>query len=247
MPELENTPSAIAIQWGAGLVDPLLSIDRRVADEQAMVELGRADPAWVRVFFAGLLSDLGGTLPSDDDWRGASARIGQTTVGPKAPTTDGAVGKDGRPWGSWRDSLDVIDSIFGPPETDPELTALSEGLLPAAAALVVASMYGWKTCREVAAAAAENASAGEFHQIAVSAIRWVAHRRRSYGFPNNDPWMVESFIAWAWRANDVVAGNPVDESEIDRAIRQERVKSHPLALLPDPPPEWPGLTGTDSG
>lgn len=100
MPEPDDYPATCAIRWGIGLVEPLLSVSQRVNDDQALAELGRTHPAWVRVFFAGVLSNLGGTLPADDPWRGASARIGRMAVGRKPPATDGAVGCDGTSWGT---------------------------------------------------------------------------------------------------------------------------------------------------
>ena len=132
MSEADDYPAKCAIRWGMGLVEPLLSVTQRVNDDQAMAELGRTNPAWVRIFFAGVLSNLGGTLPDNDSWRGTSARIGRMAVGPNPPSFDGAVGTDWAPWGTWEDSLDVIESVFSSPDVDPEFAALSEGLLPTA-------------------------------------------------------------------------------------------------------------------
>lgn len=131
----------------------------------------------------------------------------------------------------------MIEPVFGSPETDPEFAALAGGLSPVAAALVVFSMQGRGACQEAIEAAAKTTPApDEFHQLTTSAIRWVAHRRRSYGFPNNDPWVIESFLAWAWRANDVVAGRPIDQAEIDKAIRSELVKTQNFSgTVPDGP------------
>jgi hypothetical protein len=37
--------------------------------------------------------------------------------------------------------------------------------------------------------------------------------------------VIESVLAWAWRAGDLVAGKSVDQGEIDKAIRAERIKT----------------------
>ena len=226
MSEADDYPAKCAIRWGMGLVEPLLSVTQRVNDDQAMAELGRTNPAWVRIFFAGVLSNLGGTLPDNDSWRGTSARIGRMAVGPNPPSFDGAVGTDWAPWGTWEDSLGVTESVFSSPDVDPEFAALSEGLLPTAAALAAFSTHGWRLCREALEAAGKTTDGPEeFHQLATSSIRWAAHRRRSYGFPNNDPFLIESFLSWSWRATDVLAGRPVNQEEVDKAIRSERIKT----------------------
>ena len=81
-------------------------------------------------------------------------------------------------------------------------------------------------CREALEAAGKMVDGhSEFHQLATSSIRWVAHRRRSYGFPNNDPFLIESFLSWSWRATDVLAGRPVNQEEVDKEIRSERIKT----------------------
>jgi len=206
---------AAAAQWATTLVEPLLPARVRDALERDMATLVAEQPDWSAAFLAGLLTDIGGTLPCDDPWRQLSGRVGKLSVGDLAPSSTGARNPDGSRHGTWRDHEDLVPLVWDAPERDPGLIAVAGGLSDASAALVA-----WSTRSQAEAAQAlgalraelapsgggSAADAGPFWEACAGALRWVLFRRRSAGTVAEDSWPIESAYAWLERVGEVIHG-----------------------------------------
>jgi len=213
--EAGSPPRAAAARWATTLVEPLLSARVRDALERDMASLVAVQPDWSAAFLAGLLTDIGGTLPCDDPWRRLSGRVGKLSVGDLPPSGTGARNPDGSRHGTWRDHEDLVPLVWHAPEHDPGLMAVAAGLSDASAALVA-----WSTQPQAEAAQAlralraeltpsrggSPADAGQFWDAAAAALRWVLFRRRSAGTAVDDSWPIESAYAWLERAGEVAHG-----------------------------------------
>lgn len=208
-----------AVRWVVNLVEPLIPEPDRAERAAALEAACRASPGWAALFFAGLVSDLAGTLPGSDPWRALSGRVGQVTVGAHPPRVDGAAHPDGRAFGTWQDGADLLEPVYADVELDPALSALSAGLSPGAAALLAAAGYGWDQAHRVAEALGERVvTAGP------DAVRWALHRRRAYGVLS-DPWPIESAYRWSWRADQHVAGRTWDSGAVAMSLVEESVEA----------------------
>ena len=209
-------PPAAAARWVTTLVEPLLPASVRNALEHDMASLVAGQPDWSAAFLAGLLTDIGGTLPRDDPWRRLSGRVGKLSVGDRPPAGTGACNPDGSRHGTWRDHQDLVPLVWDAPEHDPGLMAVAAGLSDASAALVA-----WSTLPQAEAARAIRALRGEltpsgggspadaepFWDACAATLRWVLFRRRSSCVATTeDSWPVESAYAWLERAGDAAHG-----------------------------------------
>lgn len=210
------------LRWAITLMEPLLS--PRILSERltAMDGLIQSRPDWARVFFAGAISNITQTLPSDDPWRRASARLGSTVVGRSPPEDTGATAESGDRFGTWHDFEDVTPMTFGAVEDDPQLAAAEVPLDGSAAAIMVISFGGW---RELHSALVREADfVAHLHWDCRDALRWALLRRRSYGLPPDDDWVWQSCFSWAIRASNLIKGEPADDQEIEQEICAERIR-----------------------
>lgn len=240
-----KNPADISARWAITLVEPLLSVRRRIVAEDDMAALCRSKPAWATAFLGGVLADLVRSLPDDDPWRALSARIGTLSTGDSPPQQTGAVRADGRVFGTWHDAEDLVGLVFATPEIDVALAAVAEPLSPAAAAVLAISAAGWEAAARALRATHALAvpaeqdlppevsypeqwragvSGRELYEVGTTALHWALFRRRSYGY-TDDPWPVESCFRWGWRADQIVAGLDWPREEIEPTITAERV--HP--------------------
>lgn len=152
--------SRTAARWMLTLVEPLLSPEDRYVIEQDMIELVAGQPRWSAAWFAGMLYEIGATLPAGDPWAEMSARLdyalsaaprlGERLVEPgsageetllgsvgRLPAGTGAMLPSGNSFGTYRSVIDLISGLdtVGPDE-DRALIAVATPLQPAAAALV---------------------------------------------------------------------------------------------------------------
>lgn len=201
--------------WAANTHFPNASLQARTVAHNTLSDIATANPQWFAIFTAGLLGDLGRTLPDTDNWRNASARLGQQTVGDNPPDTDGA-------------TLGTSDDFndLAPPQprhewTDLVITLPSLGgdLTPAAAALVAnaTNRYG-----NPHAAAQHLTDTGDLTVDNVTAAAtWLAHRRYQYGI-GLDAFPIVAAIDWAQRAaTEADTGTPWDDDPDEVASRDE--------------------------
>lgn len=228
-----------------------MSLRVRAQKENDLARAFTAHREATRLFLAGMLSDMMGTLPPSDPWRALSGRVELNLVGTLVPDVDGAVTADGTPFGTWRDALDVTPLIHASPVDDVGLTALAaEDLHPHAAAILAASAYTWRTAlafieavensgppasqgaqvMEISPGVAWQIGARAHHarECATAALRWAVHRRRSYRGAE-DTWVGESAFRWAWRSNRMADGRGFSDEDVTAAIVAE---SLPDAMRP---------------
>ena len=176
-----------------------------------MAILVASQPSWGTAFLAGLLTDIGATLPRDDPWRRLSGRVGELCVGDLPPATTGARNPDGSRHGTWRDHEDLVPLVWDTPEHDPGLMAVAAGLADPSAALVAWSVrehaeaaQALRALRAELISGAEGSPAGarQFWDASAAALRWVLFRQRSTGPASDDLWPIESAYAWLERAGD---------------------------------------------
>lgn len=253
------------IHWGHTLHEPLLPPRLRNRLDGNFTRAHREHPDRVHVFLAGLIAEAIRTLPEDDPWRHLSGQIDNITVGHHPPDNDGAVSDlDGEPFGSWRDSVDVSGFEAITPWDDTALIAVTDELHPHAAATLAAGAFGW---RAVARMIRQAEIVGDrpvippgtdpmpfltdpaylaAHDLAhartsaTNAVRWAAHRRRSYlGY--SDPWLPDAITWWAHAATR----EPLAPDETTGArITQWRVAT---PRLPDDPAAESWLPHTTPG
>jgi hypothetical protein len=209
------------LRWAITLMEPLISPRTLTERLTAMDALVQSRPDWARVFFAGAISSISKTLPEDDPWRQASARLGGTTVGGNPPGETGAVAESGDRFGTWHDFEDTTPMTFGSVADDPQLAAAEVPLDNSAAAIVVISFGGWRVLHS--ALVREAGFVPHIHWDSRDALRWAILRRRSYGLPPDDDWIWHSCFSWAIRAANLIKGEPADDDEIEREIKAERI------------------------
>jgi len=166
------------------------------------------------VHVSGVLADITGTLPDDDPWRSLVLHDGSA----RWPDPDRP------PFGTWESVTDVIEPSSDAPGLDPAFLALEEPIHPMATGLIRTSFAGWAETVEPLRGIPDGAGQPQTFDIATAAIRFAVHRRRSYGLPTDDVWPVVSGFAWAWRASWVVAGRPIDDEQIAKSIRLEKIQ-----------------------
>lgn len=241
-PELDSARDT-TVRWVQTLVEPLLPLDRRTWLEEGFRSVCVDHPAWSGIVLAGTLADMMQTLPVNDPWRRAGARLGRWTAGERPPKQDGAVLPNGISLGTWRAFLDT----FGAPSTEetidePSYAPVHDGLPPVAAAVLASGAHGWSTAREVLTLAANRAEpTSALHDLiqlpgtrslqpapvwtyGVPALKWAIHRRRSYGTGVDDPWVQESIFRWTWRAGRVLAGGEWDSHMVTPRIEAETLE-----------------------
>lgn len=201
-----------AQRWGIALVEPLFSPAQRSSIESDYFQVFVEHPEWWLVHAAGLASDIGQTIPLDDSFRSVSIEPDGVARWP-----------DGRLFGTWRDATDVIEESSDAPTTDASFTALEDDLTPAAAAIARASIEPWAETHSVISDVLSACGVETCFDATTSAIRFIEHRRRSYGLPADDVWPVVSCFTWTWRAYRVIDGIPLDHDQIQLAVEQERI------------------------
>src|SRR4051794_37689889 len=142
---MAGSSADIASNWAMGLVEPLLTLPFRLHADGALSRAAADDPDWFRVWAAGTLCDITGTLPPGDPWRQLSAAIPGGPSRPAVPLvgTAGAWLPDGTPFGAWQhaESGPGVPHV-GPYDWHQTRPALAEGLTAVAAALLGFSFDG---------------------------------------------------------------------------------------------------------
>lgn len=193
----------VLIRWSVTLVEPLIRPARRRAAEDDLESAHGARPDVVRLWFAGVTSDVARSLPAADPWR--------SLVLPNDPS-EPVRWPDGRRFGSWQDGLDTADPVLGDPALDPETVALVDSLSVVAGRVLVAAFAGW----ERALAEAERAALSEL----VDTLRWAVWRRRQQSrrlAAGEDAWALESAHTWALRISRDLE---IDPAEIEIEVRR---------------------------
>jgi hypothetical protein len=211
-PDLTAWRVLAAERWGISLIEPLFSPKKHADIEHEYRRVLATDPDWWLVHASGLASDVGQTLPIDDRFRSVVIEPDGVARWP-----------DGSIFGTWRDSLDVIDESSDAPTTDASFTAIEDDLAPAAAAIARTSIEPWRAVHSALSALRDSAGDDACFDAATSAIRFIEHRRRSYGLPADDIWPLVSCFTWTWRARRFVEGIPLDDDEIRLAVERERI------------------------
>lgn len=217
-----------AQRWAITLVEPLCSPSQRNAIEEAFYETALDYTGWWAVYVSGVLADITGTLPGDDPIR-------QLELLP-----DGSadwVAPHPYKFGTWQSVTDVVEPSSDAPTLDPSYLALEDPLHPVATGLIRRSLDGWAAVHQAIEQRIQSEAINDLAQrrwptgptreifdIATAAIRFAAHRRRSYGLPNDDVWPVVSGFTWTWRAQWVIDGRDIDEDQIALSIRQEQIQ-----------------------
>lgn len=257
----DQPPIGIFVGWGLTLTEPLMSLRARNRAADRMAQLHVRHPQDTLLFYAGVCADMIGTLPDNDPWRHLSGRFGDHTTGPNPPDVDGVVGPDGKPFGTWHDAADLSPLLYATPADDPGLAALvDDDLTPAAGAVLAAAGGGWESAYDMARGIADTPVPDTIELARVTdlrtrdsfrrgmglhrvregceqAVRWAAHRRRSYMGPG-DVWLTESVFRWGWRACRSMEGKEWPDDEIVQAITDERVRApFPGGLGPLDPDE----------
>lgn len=210
-----------SLKWSITLTEPLLHPSERNRRVDAMELLTQEHPDWARIVFAGAISNIAATLPSDDPWRDVSARLGDVAVGTRHLESNGSTWPSGNRFGTADDFYDISPVTFGSVGEDPQLAAVELPISDISAALAVISFSGWRTAAKSIRTAqiSQDALYGECYD----ALRWVIMRRRGYGLPPDDDWIWQSCFAWAIRAGSIVNGDGLDEDEITAEIAIERI------------------------
>lgn len=194
------------------LTDPLFPSRLRADIEDRFRLETRQHPSWSAVWFAGVLSDITGTLPLSDSWRSS-------------------------PPHTWADATDVIEPSSDAPHLDPMLLALEQPLDDMATTLIQRSFYGWKVVlvdieQIMATRSGVEPGVDRCFDLCTDAIRWSAHRRRAYCPPTPETWLLVSGFTWSWRARWVADGEPMDTDEVPTTIQRDRI---PTPLPPERP------------
>lgn len=165
----------------------------------------KAQPLWGAVLLGGMAADHVQTLPADDPWRHASARVGEGEDAmvrfevPRPPEATGAE-LEGAHFGGEDSGKDLVDLGPGDPGAEVATAALAGGLEPAAAAVLAFAADGWLRAALALLAAAEQGS--PIFETGAAALRWAMWRRRAY-VGADDPLTMLSAMQWAWRARTV--------------------------------------------
>lgn len=145
-------------RWVITLSEPLLTTADRAATDAAMAAFINRNSDWACAYFAGLLSDLAGLLPTNDPWRHLSAtidmsqistgsaateaadRIVWTSSNLPAPATTGATIGDGhgqvRAFGTSIDAFDLTRVDVPDARSHPGAAAVASNLSPLSSAFV---------------------------------------------------------------------------------------------------------------
>ncbi len=145
-------------RWVVTLSEPLLRTADRSQTDQAMAAFINRNRDWACAYFAGLLTDLSGSLPRDDPWTCLSATIDLDQVASDHPSGDpdrklvwagaaplpedtgativGLPGHQPRVFGTRTDALDLVPLDVVDPSASREMASLTVNLAPLSAALV---------------------------------------------------------------------------------------------------------------
>lgn len=205
-------------QWVTVLVEPFASEPARAAAVRSL-EAWREDdyPQW-SFFFAGLLSTLAKTLPSNDPWVSLESR-GDTFVNSWT----------GREFGSWRDGTDIVSLQVAESDVavDPGLCALAEGLPACGADLFFSASKGLTATQgRIDGLPVENAGT-----VVLRVLAWLLWRRRAFvgGFDDAVATLVPG---WAERAERwVETGVVPSEEAVAFEVDAYRIESSEYDLL----------------
>lgn len=198
----ENTASVMnACQaWFVSLLDPLISTKRRIELDQGIARAFNDDYRFVSLWFAGQISSLLRSLPDSDEWRKAVSKFALT----------------------WEDGIDLAEP-FEPPEFEPWIAGLYDGLSCESTELLREGFKGWRE-----AWSASHEFEPDPHQRNLDALRWAVWRHRAWAeVADVDPsWFEELSLNWSERALWIIRGK-ADEAAVDAEIDAE-VKAHKI-------------------
>lgn len=206
--ELDREPNRRIRAWAAAQYEALIPPRRRVAVEEAFLDLGRPSSRHFKVFIAftaGVLYELHRSLDPEDPWRSLK------DLGPgQRPVT-----VDGTEFGTFADGMDVVVPASQDVRFDPHLVALADGLDVDGARLVAVSGLEFDALRDEVAQV-ESVDAAE-------AMRWLLHRRRVFAGVE-DPWSLMMMDTWAARAWRVAQNQPWDHDRSERVRKASAVE-----------------------
>lgn len=193
--ELMENQAQIARRWAIGFWIPNVPLQTRIRSSAALDDLAVEQPDWFHAFASGVLSDLAVTLPSDDKWRLASARIGDLAVGSDPPDADGST------LGTLDDFEDLAVEQPRPEWMNDVISApsLGDSPPPEAFVLVAVAMVAPDQLRDVVQLIADR-STSALREAFDGAARWLVHRRVMHGVCTSDLFPVWSSTLSAIRA-----------------------------------------------
>lgn len=198
-----------ARRWSLTFIDPLIGpgqLHSINAEWRAQMADHRS---WVQVWFAGVISEVAGTLPAKDPWRRSPPR-------------------------SWTDAVDIADPGSDAPGLDPVYVALADPLDELSSDLISVAFSGWRPLSQHIATLTDTVGQDRSFDLCVDALRWCIWRRRAYIPPTPETWVMVTMWAWSFRSPALAGGFGDFDEEIARAITDHQL---PTSMVVESPGE----------
>jgi hypothetical protein len=162
---------------------------------------------WCVVWFAGVMSEVAGTLPAKDPWRRS------------APVT-------------WADAIDIADPGSEAPGFDPVYVALEDPLDERSSSIIAVAFDGWDVLAGHIAGLIEDVGADRSFDLCADALRWLIWRRRAYMPPTPETWVMITMWSWAFRSPPLSNGSRAFDDEIALAITEHQLPTSMVREIP---------------
>lgn len=196
-----------AAVWAINFVEPLFTDGMREDNRANMQASCLERPMWAAAWFAGVLSDIVGSLPDRDPWKTLSR------------DADGMVAD--KEFGTWTSAIDIGTPI-GLDDLSRALkySAISTVMPSSSRDVFAAAGDGFDTCRECLVQRCGRNNGQAVFDIGSRSLAWACFRRRQYlGFEDN--FAVQVMSSWGRLADEAVHGRDRPDESVQYVVSEK--------------------------